>query len=59
VAHGQANAVMLARGFLMDPPWTWNAARVLGVEPPALPQPYHRATTILPFRPKPLPQAAE
>jgi 2,4-dienoyl-CoA reductase-like NADH-dependent reductase (Old Yellow Enzyme family) len=59
VAQGQADAVMLARGFLLDPRWAWNAARALGAEPPTLPQPYWRAPAVLPFMAKPLAQAAE
>lgn len=59
VASGQADATMLGRSFLVDPRWAWNAARALGAEPPALPTPYHRATTILPFKPKAMPRAAE
>jgi hypothetical protein len=37
---------------MLDPRWAWNAARTLGVEPPPLPLPAARATTILPFKPK-------
>jgi hypothetical protein len=42
-----------ARPFLLDPRWAWNAARALGVEPPSLPLPAARASTILPFKPQP------
>ena len=46
--------------FLLDPRWAWNAARTLGVQPPPLPLPAVRATTILPFKPQPgLAKAAE
>ncbi|MCW5747848.1 MAG: NADH:flavin oxidoreductase/NADH oxidase [Alphaproteobacteria bacterium] len=59
VASGQADCTALARAFLVDPRWGWNAARALGVETPPLPVPYHRAGTILPFRPQPVARAAE
>jgi 2,4-dienoyl-CoA reductase-like NADH-dependent reductase (Old Yellow Enzyme family) len=53
VASGEADCTALARGFMVDPRWGWNAARALGAEPTPLPMPYHRAGTILPFRPQP------
>jgi 2,4-dienoyl-CoA reductase-like NADH-dependent reductase (Old Yellow Enzyme family) len=58
VASGQADCTALARGFMVDPRWGWNAARTLGAELPPLPVPYHRAGTILPFRPPVVPAAA-
>ena len=42
VAHGHADAVMLARASLRDPYWPRNAAKRLGVEFP-WPDPYKRA----------------
>jgi NADPH2 dehydrogenase len=42
VAEGQADFVMLARGFLDDPHWGWHAAIALGAEV-ALPPQYRRA----------------
>lgn len=59
VASGAADCTAHARSFLVDPRWGWNAARALGVETPPLPQPYHRATSILPFKPQPVAKAAE
>jgi 2,4-dienoyl-CoA reductase-like NADH-dependent reductase (Old Yellow Enzyme family) len=59
VASGHADCTALARSFLADPRWGWNAARVLGAEVPPLPTPYHRAGTILPFKPQPAAKAAE
>jgi 2,4-dienoyl-CoA reductase-like NADH-dependent reductase (Old Yellow Enzyme family) len=60
VAAGEADCTAHARAFLLDPRWAWNAARTLGVEPPPLPLPAVRATTILPFKPQPgLAKAAE
>ena len=53
VAAGQADCTVHARPFLLDPRWAWNAARALGVEPPSLPLPAARASTILPFKPQP------
>lgn len=32
IAHGRADLVALARGFLDDPHWAWHAAQALGVE---------------------------
>lgn len=52
IAAGEADCTAHARPFLLDPRWAWNAARTLGVEPPSLPLPAVRATTILPFKPK-------
>jgi len=52
IAGGEADCTAHARPFLLDPRWAWNAARTLGVEPPALPLPAVRATTILPFKPR-------
>ena len=52
IAAGEADCTAHARPFLLDPRWAWNAARTLGVEPPPLPLPAARATTILPFKPK-------
>jgi 2,4-dienoyl-CoA reductase-like NADH-dependent reductase (Old Yellow Enzyme family) len=60
VASGQADCTAHARAFMLDPRWAWHAARALGVEPPPLPLPEIRATTILPFKPQQvLPKAAE
>jgi len=60
IANGEADCTAHARPFLLDPRWAWNAARALGVEPPSLPLPAARATTILPFKPKAaMPKAAE
>ena len=60
VASGQADCTAHARAFMLDPRWAWHAARTLGVEPPPLPLPEVRATTILPFKPQQaLPKAAE
>jgi len=60
IASGEADCTAHARSFLVDPRWGWNAARALGVEPPALPQPMHRAGSILPFKPtQPALRAAE
>jgi 2,4-dienoyl-CoA reductase-like NADH-dependent reductase (Old Yellow Enzyme family) len=59
VAAGHADCTALARSFLADPRWGWNAARALGAEAPPLPTPYHRAGTILPFKPQPAAKAAE
>ena len=60
IANGEADCTAHARPFLLDPRWAWNAARALGVEPPSLPLPAVRATTILPFKPKAaMPKAAE
>ena len=60
IATGEADCTAHARPFLLDPRWAWNAARTLGVETPALPLPAARATTILPFKPKPaMARAAE
>ena len=52
IAAGEADCTAHARPFLLDPRWAWNAARALGVEPPSLPLPAVRATTILPFKPQ-------
>ena len=52
IAAGEADCTAHARPFLLDPRWAWNAARALGVEPPSLPLPAVRATTILPFKPR-------
>ena len=52
IAAGEADCTAHARPFLLDPRWAWNAARTLGVEPPSLPLPAVRATTILPFKPR-------
>jgi len=52
IAAGEADCTAHARPFLLDPRWAWNAARALGVEPPSLPLPALRATTIFPFKPK-------
>jgi 2,4-dienoyl-CoA reductase-like NADH-dependent reductase (Old Yellow Enzyme family) len=52
IAAGEADCTAHARPFLLDPRWGWNAARTLGVEPPPLPLPAVRATTILPFKPQ-------
>jgi 2,4-dienoyl-CoA reductase-like NADH-dependent reductase (Old Yellow Enzyme family) len=52
IAAGEADCTAHARPFLLDPRWGWNVARTLGVEPPPLPLPAVRATTILPFKPK-------
>ncbi|WDS35108.1 NADH:flavin oxidoreductase/NADH oxidase [Pseudoxanthomonas sp.] len=38
VAHGQADAVALARGILYDPRWPWHAAAALGASVHASPQ---------------------
>lgn len=51
IAAGQADCTAHARSFLLDPRWAWNAARALGAEPPPLPLPAVRATTILTFKP--------
>ncbi len=60
VAAGEADCTAHARPFLIDPRWAWNAARALGVEPPPLPLPAARATSILPFKPNSaVPKAAE
>ena len=59
VASGAADCTAHARSFLADPRWGWNAARALGVETPPLPVPYHRAASILPFKPHPVAKAAE
>jgi 2,4-dienoyl-CoA reductase-like NADH-dependent reductase (Old Yellow Enzyme family) len=60
VASGEADCTALARAFLLDPRWGWNAARALGAETPPLPLPAARATTLLPFKPQPiLAKAAE
>ena len=60
VAAGEADCTAHARAFLLDPRWGWNAARALGAETPPLPMPAIRATSILPFRPRPdLARAAE
>ncbi len=53
IAAGEADCTVHARPFLLDPRWAWNAARALGVEPPSLPLPAARASTILPFKPQP------
>jgi len=53
VAAGEADCTVHARPFLLDPRWAWNAARALGVEPPSLPLPAARASTILTFKPQP------
>ncbi|WP_422015591.1 NADH:flavin oxidoreductase/NADH oxidase [Reyranella sp.] len=53
IASGEADCTAHARPFLIDPRWAWNAARTLGVETPPLPLPAARATSILPFKPKP------
>ncbi|WP_425066642.1 NADH:flavin oxidoreductase/NADH oxidase [Reyranella sp.] len=53
IAAGEADCTAHARPFLIDPRWAWNAARALGVETPPLPLPAARATSILPFKPKP------
>ena len=53
IAAGEADCTAHARPFLLDPRWAWNAAKVLGAEPPSLPLPAIRATTILPFKPQP------
>ncbi len=52
VARGDADCTAHARSFMVDPRWGWNAARALGVETPPLPTPYHRAGSILPFKPQ-------
>jgi 2,4-dienoyl-CoA reductase-like NADH-dependent reductase (Old Yellow Enzyme family) len=52
VVKGEADCTVHARPFLLDPRWAWNAARALGVEPPSLPLPAARASTILPFKPQ-------
>jgi 2,4-dienoyl-CoA reductase-like NADH-dependent reductase (Old Yellow Enzyme family) len=54
IASGQADCTAHARPFLLDPRWAWNAAKTLGAEPPPLPLPAIRATTILPFKPQPM-----
>lgn len=54
IASGQADCTAHARAFMLDPRWAWHAARALGVEPPPLPLPEMRASTILPFKPKPV-----
>jgi 2,4-dienoyl-CoA reductase-like NADH-dependent reductase (Old Yellow Enzyme family) len=60
IASGEADCTAHARPFLLDPRWAWNAARTLGVETPPLPLPAARATTILPFKPRPsMAKAAE
>ena len=60
IAAGEADCTAHARAFLLDPRWGWNAARALGAETPPLPMPAIRATSILPFRPRPdLARAAE
>lgn len=60
IAAGEADCTAHARPFLIDPRWAWNAARALGVEPPPLPLPAARATSILPFKPNSaVPKAAE
>jgi 2,4-dienoyl-CoA reductase-like NADH-dependent reductase (Old Yellow Enzyme family) len=38
IRTGQADIVALARAFLFDPHWTWEAARQLGCDAPAPPQ---------------------
>ena len=53
IAAGEADCTAHARPFLLDPRWAWNAAKVLGAEPPSLPLPAIRATTILPFKTQP------
>ena len=53
IAAGEADCTAHARPFLLDPRWAWNAAKVLGAEPPSLPLPAIRAATILPFKPQP------
>ena len=53
IAAGEADCTAHARAFLLDPRWAWNAARALGVDPPPLPLPAARASTILPFKPQP------
>ena len=58
VASGEADCTAHARAFLLDPRWAWNAAQALGVQPPPLPLPAVRATTILPFKPQPALAAA-
>ena len=52
IATGEADCTAHARAFLLDPRWAWNAARTLGVEPPPLPLPAVRGSTILPFKPQ-------
>jgi 2,4-dienoyl-CoA reductase-like NADH-dependent reductase (Old Yellow Enzyme family) len=42
ISSGQADFVMLARGFMYNPRWAWHAAEELGVEIPYPPQ-YARA----------------
>jgi len=42
VSTGQADVVLLARGFLRDPYWPLHAARALGIDLP-WPKPYERA----------------
>ena len=60
IAAGEADCTAHARPFLLDPRWAWNAAKALGAEPPSLPLPAIRATTILPFKPQPgMAKAAE
>ena len=60
IAAGEADCTAHARPFLIDPRWAWNAARTLGVEPPPLPLPAARATSILPFKQNSaVPKAAE
>jgi 2,4-dienoyl-CoA reductase-like NADH-dependent reductase (Old Yellow Enzyme family) len=52
VANGEADCTAHARAFMLEPRWAWHAARALGVEPPSLPLPAIRASTILPFKPQ-------
>jgi 2,4-dienoyl-CoA reductase-like NADH-dependent reductase (Old Yellow Enzyme family) len=60
VANGEADCTAHARAFMLEPRWAWHAARALGVEPPSLPLPAIRASTILQFKPQHvLPKAAE
>lgn len=47
---GQADMVALARAFLFNPHWTWEAARQLGLDAPAPPQ-YRRGQAIFLNRP--------
>ena len=52
VANGEADCTAHALAFMLEPRWAWHAARALGVEPPSLPLPAIRASTILPFKPQ-------
>ncbi len=52
IASGQADFVMLARGFMYNPRWAWHAAEELGVDIPTLPSTHepHRRNGPGPFR---------